>query len=396
MGDEIGVGEIGEDGAHAEGPEEGEGLESPEDDISDDELEEILNESIEETVARSQKEALEQGENKPSEGEQQPAGPQSKDTTDQKPLNNQPKQEAVEEAPNRFSLAAKEAWKTADPVLRKEYAKAIQDLENGQMQKLREIAGIRQEAEAVTNAIAPWSKEWAKDGMSASQGVVSLIQTHEKLIENAPAEIARLIKDNGTSIQEVQAVMEGRAPSGTGNGQGYNQDISQHPKFQALQNQFNELNNHISQQSAEATAKAETDKLKELRDFVDENGFKPYERILDPAFIDAAQPDVNALRTPARDAQGRFVAGSKIPSISEAYIKAYHIWTAKNGITPQRQATENQPSNSVQPQRKPSEPISYRPRKAPSGRGTSLQEGNPADFLNESVEETMKRVLATQ
>lgn len=287
-------------------------------------------------------------------------------------------------APDRFRAEAREAWKTAPRALKEEYARAIQDLESGQTKKLREIHDIKVQSETVVNAIAPWTKEWAAKGISPHQGVALLAQTHERMLENPAKEIARLIADNGLSVADIQAVVDGGDGTG-GNGQGMAYDITRDPKFIALQERLDSYDNERHQQMA----KAETDKIIALRDFTDEAGNKPYGNILDTEFLQYAQPLVNALRTPPRDAEGKFTGGPPM-SLEDAYKKAYFTWQHETGKTPQISAPSHQPSINGTHARKPAEPVAMRPRNKPVG-ATPVSNGAQGN-LHETVEQTMERL----
>lgn len=380
---------------------ESEGLDQPpiddfvdehdnEEDDGEEIISEILHETVEQTAERSRKEALEKSNE--TEGNKQDSGNQREGNQGNQ-LNaknngtpqNQNQNAGVIEPPQRFRAEAKEAWKNAPRVLQEEYQKAINDLQAGQTQRLREIHNIKTAAETVLRGVEPWAKDWAKKGISAPQGVALLAETHANMVENPAKELARLAVDNRVSAEQIQAYMEGRGEEGEG-GTGFGTDISNHPQFVALQSKVQQWENMQRQE----TVKAETDKVRALRDEVDANGNKPYEHILDESFLKYAQPLVSALRTPPRGADGKFLSGPPM-SIVDAYKRAYHSWRSENGITPQSNAARNQPS---QPQRK-AQPVSMRPRTAPAGGvPSSRRNGNTEQFRNESVEETIRRLSA--
>lgn len=387
-------------GAGIEGTEET-SVEPPVDDFyeevdneedGDEIISEILHETVEQTAERSRKEAVEGKEPTQERGEdsgnqrQGNKGPELNAKSNGTPQP-QAQNAGVIQPPQRFRAEAKEAWKNAPRVLQEEYQKAIHDLQAGQTQRLREIHNIRQQAETVVSAISPWAKDWATKGISASQGVALLAETHAAMVDNPAKELARLAQDNRVSAEQIQAYMEGRGGDEGNSGTGYGADISNHPQFVALQSKVNQWENSQRQQ----TIAVETDKVRALRDEVDGNGNRPYAEILNPAFLQYAQPLVQALRTPPRDANGRFVGAPKL-SIVDAYKQAFHTWQAQNGITPQTQPTRNQPHS--QPQRQ-ARPVSMRSRTAPAGgvpRGG--RNGNTEQFKNETVEETMRRLSA--
>lgn len=350
--------------------------------------EEVLHESIEETIERTKK-AL---------GDKSGTGDGQDGTTDQKAQSSegQPQAGAAKVTqggeplvpPQRVTADFREWYKTAPPEMQQQFNKIVGDLENGQRQKLREIHEYRQTVEPIFQAVQPWAKDWQTRGISLPQGVALLAKTHERMLENSSREIARLIKDNDVSLEDVQAYLDGREPNGqqNGNGTGYNVNIAEHPEVKALRQELELIKN----ERVQSQVQLETDKIRALRDTVDANGNKPYEHILSPQFLQSAQPLVSALRTPPRDpATGQFT-GPPL-GLVEAYKKAYSYWAHENGITPVTQATSHQ-SRNTQPQRQQAEPVSMRPRSAPSG--TPLDDTDPAKYRNESVEDTMNRVLA--
>lgn len=363
------------------------------DDNVDDVIEEVLNETVAETVERSAKEAREKEKSDPQEGK--PTGgeaPKHESGTEvqTKPTQPAPSQTGHVEAPRRLSAEGKAAWEKADPIFKKEYARAIQDLEAGQQQKIREIHQREQEVKHVVDAVAPWAKDWATMGISPGQGMALLAKTHAGMVENPAKELARLAVDNNVTAQQIQAHIDGKGDNGQG-GTGFGVDISQHPQFRALQGELESLKNDRRQEMAQA----ETDKLLALRSQVDDNGNHPYEDIASQAFVNFAQPLVNALRQPPRDPNtGQYVRGP-VPSIFEAYKQVYdEYWLPRKGYgtISQNQATNNQPRGAQPVRSQPAKPVSMRPRQSPAGKVPSTRE-DTSRYLHETVEQTMARQI---
>lgn len=362
--------------------------------------EEHLHETVEQTINRVKAEAAQKSPNgdKPSVGSEgkkldKQVNGQSKEA---KQPAGQESQEQIE-APKRFSQEAKEAWAAAPKVLKEEYQRAVRDLEAGQQSKLREIHNVKAQAETIVNSIQPWVKDWAASGISAPQGVALLAKTHERMLADPEKECARLIMDNKCDFAKVQAHLNAfqqgtELPSGAANtgGNGYQIDIAQHPQFQALQKKIEQYDNEIRQQ----TVRAETDKIRALRDIVNADGTKPYGEILNPEFLQYAHPLVSALRTPPRGEDGRFIGGPPM-TLVDAYKRAYHAWLSENGNAAQTSATSTQLQNSQQV-RKPAQPVSMRPRSVPVGASVVSQNEDQSRFLHETVEQTMARVLREQ
>ena len=367
--------------------------------IEDDEDPEkaLLYETVEQTAERSKKEAQEAS--KSPDGKDELTGTEAKSKSAEKLVKGQDKQQDASEPtqqlgpiepPQRFTAEAKAAWAKAPRVLQEQYKKTIDDLQVGQQNKLREIHEVRQAAETVLSGVQPWVKDWAKRGITAPQGVALLAETHAQMVENPAKKLAELAIDNGVSVEQINAYITGEGIEGEG-GTGFSQDITRHPQFKALTSRLEQLENEKRQEAV----RTETDKIRALRDEVDSSGNKPFGRILDPEFLTYAQPLVNALRTPPRGEDGKFISGPPL-SITDAYKKAYYTWLSENGLSSQIQATGNQPRLNTQPQqeRQLSQPISMRPRSVPVGRSPMSQNGDPNKYRYETVEETMARLRA--
>lgn len=353
----------------------------------------ILNETVEQTLERT-KAAVKSGKEPDATEDKSDGGSGKKAAEAKEPASADDQAAGPIELPQRASAEFR-SWVASQPpeaqaAINREVSKMVGDLENGQRQKLREIHDYRQAVEPVFQALSPWQKDWAGRGITLPQGVALLAQTHERMVANPAKELARLISDNNVSIEQVEAHLNGTADQASnGNGNGYQMDISQHPEFRSLREQVEQFN----LEREEARVKTETDKVRALRDEVDANGNRPFEHILDSGFLQYAQPLVTALRTPPRGPDGKFTGGPAM-NLVDAYKKAYRVWASEQGPSPQSQPTSHQPFNS-QPQqtRKPAQPISMRPRSAPIGKVVSSND-DPATYLNESVEDTLRRSIA--
>lgn len=355
---------------------------------------EVLHESIEETIERTKK-AVSEAE-KDDSGEEQPDGGENQEGKAAKE-SGKAKPEAGQqglEAPQRTTSDFKEWYKTAPPEMQQQFNKIVKDLEHGQLQKLREIHDYRQTVEPVFQALQPWAKDWSERGISLPQGVALLAKTHERMVEDPEGELARLIQDNFSEDQVEQALhnisarVRGEAPANgsSGTSVGYNQDITKHPEFQSLRNELDLIKN----ERREAEIASETQKIQALRNEVDADGNKPYEHILNPAFLRYAQPLVTERRTPPRDEYGRFTGAPK--SLVDTYKELYGEWISFVRPESSTMASASPQPVQAQPQRQPAEPVSMRPRNAPGN--APVSNDDPTKFRNESVEDTMNRVLA--
>ena len=355
----------------------------------DNDIEEtILHETVEQTIERVKKEnGVEEKslseEDKPSrDTNENPKHNATKSKSDQQSSDESTQQEQIIPPPQRFTGVAKEQWAQTPRVVQEQYQKAIQDLEAGQQQKLREIHEVRSQAETIVKAISPWAKDWATQGISVHQGVALLAKTHERMVKNPAAEISRLIKDNGVSLEEIRAVMNGETPQSNG-ASNNSTDIFKHPEFLSLQNRINQYDNERHQE----IAKRETDKILALREEVDSNGNKPYWAIHSREFLDYARPLVAALRTPPRGPDGKFTGPPM--SLLDAYKKAYKVWISENSQP--IQAPQNTSQQSVaQTQNRQAQPVAMRSRNVPIGR--SLVGKSNSENLYETVEQTIARL----
>ncbi len=391
---EAGTGETGlQDLETADDELETMGTAEPVDALEPEDLtQEILNESVDETAKRVSAALKEEpaAKHEPDPGhagtqaQSRARGPDGKFLARQQPATPEAQQQQLAqdvEAPQRFSPAAREAWKVADPVLRQEYAKLVRDSENGQLAKMRELHQVKSQADTIVNAVSPWAKDWAANGIAVPQGVALLAQTHENLIKDPVNTLAQLVKDNGVSIQDVAAVLDGRAPNGAGNGTGL--DIERHPVVADLRSQLNRINNQMRQEQERVTVEQSTAKVRALADEKNADGSSRYPGILDAGFLQKAQPLVVRLRTPTRGANGETIPGM---DIVEAY-KAAHAYLAPPAHTPQVNLNGNQPL------RQPAQPLLMRPRSAPLGGATPAPEVeiSPA-ILRETPDETLARL----
>lgn len=366
---------------------------------SDNELDpeqEILYETVEESIERSKLEIQDEQAQSSKDQQNPQAGQQSDQQNNQA---NQSPENKVEQAlepispPDRFTPEAREAFSKAPRVLQEQYSKAIKDLENGQYQKLRQINERGQAVETIERAIAPWAKDWAARGISTHQGIALLAETHERMVKDPVSEIARLIHANEVNIEDVRAVMNGDATPGQNGSNGAGGDIEQHPKFIALQNQMNSFIND----KRRAEAKAVSDEILALRNEVDEFGNKPFEHIASEKFQTEAANLIAQLMTPPRDSSGRFTGPPLSPI--EAHKRAYIIWKQEQGLVTQPgnampTQSQNQPEAQLPQNDKPAQPVAMRPRNVPSGQVPRAQRTDPRQFLNESVEDTMARMRA--
>lgn len=346
--------------------------------------EDLKHETVEETHKRTIAALKAKDESTQTDG----ADPGNKDQKAQKQptANDNTKQQQIGAipAPDRFTAEAKAAWAKAPRALQEQLGKTIRDLEIGQQQKLRQIHELKTAAETIVQAVKPWVKDWATRNISPGQGIALLARTHEKMLENPAAEIARLIKDNEITLEDVQAVING-GDGAQGAGRGMEYDITKHPEFVALRQRLDSYDN----ESRQNLVKAETDKIIALRDQQDQAGNKPYGFILEPEFLRYAQPLVSALRTPPRGPDGKFTGGPPL-SIEAAYKKAYFTWLYETGKAAQLAAPRNQPNGTNAPRQR-AEPVSMRPRNKPVG-AAEVNSRNSADFRGETVEQTMERL----
>lgn len=363
--------------------------------IDETDEDDILFETVEETAERSKLEAEAAAG---TESDQSSDGAEGE--TENKPAakSTQQAQEPVQqqvniEPPQRFSPEAKAAWANVPPIVKQEYSRAIQNLENGQRKWIADQTELKRQAETIVSAIEPWAKDWAEQGIAKHQGVALLAKTHEKMVKNPAKTLAELALDNNVTPQQIQAYLNGEVKDDAPlQQQQALQNLDNHPRILSLTKTVEQLQNERDQQ----IVNAEVEKLKALRDQVDASGNRPFGRILDEEFLKEAKPLVDALRTPPRGADGRFISGPVI-SLSDAYKKAYRVWLQDTGQTSQESAASqltNQSQPQTQQQRKIAQPVSMRPRSVPAGKTPLGSNGDMSKYLHESPEETVARLKA--
>lgn len=350
--------------------------------------EELLHETVEDTVIRTRKAQKDQ---EPSNEEAQKGSEgfdnkqaQAKDQQVQKPS------EEILEAPQRLSPEAREWFKGAPAEAKHELVKIVRDLENGQRNAIRQIHEVKTDAETIVSHIGPFAKDWAAKGITVARGVALLAQTHEKMLANPAAAIAELIQDNGITIDDVddvlQGVSTGATPSNSNRTNG-NVDLASIPEFKALQDQ----NNYLINKYREDQIKAETDQIKALAQETDANGSMPFQHILNPAFLKYASVErVSERRTPPRGDDGRFIGPPK--SLTEAYKELYQEWLSEVQAAFPSPVTASQPLVTQSPKKRNSEPLSMRSRNSSMNRPSVSMSDDPERFKFETVEETVARL----
>lgn len=154
-------------------------------------------------------------------------------------------------APNRFNKAAKAAWDNADPVIKSEFTRAIQELETGLTQKAEKLKPIEH--------FLTLAEQQKVDPAQALQGYVAI----EQLLYKDPREgFTQLGQKMGLSVPQMIQLLGG-APQGAGKqtaqqqpDQRDQQIVLLQQELSAIRNEFKSVNTIVQEQALAQTQSA--------------------------------------------------------------------------------------------------------------------------------------------
>lgn len=233
--------------------------------------------------------------------------------------------------PARFSAQEKEFFARLPKGIKKGLNRMVREHEGQMTRALQEYSNGVQQVRGIMEAVQPYAAQWGERGFTVPSAIAALAAANQKLSnpETAVSEWLKLGKDIGidTSAFEGQEAQNGHVP-----------DISQHPQFQALQQELNQvksLTGSWQQQQFQATVSDIVSELEAVRDEVDGSGHYRYPKLHDPAFLETVKPLVLALR-------------GTVPNMTygEAMKRAYYSIEGQAGTSSQL----TQPSLPASPQ----------------------------------------------
>lgn len=138
------------------------------------------------------------------------------------------------------------------------------------------------ESEDVIKAIKPHMRAWGLKGVTPAQVITQLAHAQNVLTENRAEAIISLANEADIDLAELAKQQRGEVSDhGIAN-------IDQHPKFRALQEQLNSINNRFQQVDQQQNSQVVESKAAEVRRFAAEKdalGGQKYPRLQDESFF---------------------------------------------------------------------------------------------------------------
>lgn len=393
--------------AEPEQPADDGGIEADEEEIDD--IEPIEGESAQQTARRVFERSKAKGE---SEGnadkKERLRGPDGKFV---KQTDSQPEQQQAQQQPGQpqqpqpqapeavappaaWNAAQKEAFNKADPVLKEALAKREKDLQSHYTRKWEEASRATQQAEAVTTHAKQYldsNPRLRQSGFNEHNFIASLVEAHQEL-ENPDTKWTKWL-DIGKSLgldpeteQELREIIQEGQQQDAPTWQRSQMDISQHPAYQTLQQEVNQLKSRYEQQSLQEREKVAQDftaRVQAVMDETDANGSYIYPRAHDQGFVQQVRPLMSALL-------------QNEPGISyeDAFKRSY---TALYGLPQQSQPSvrptaNNQTQNNIN-QRATTAAVSVRGKTASGTPSANILDEMPAE-ARRSARDTMAWVMS--
>lgn len=235
---------------------------------------------------------IKQGDSQPQPQQQQQPG--------------QPQAPEAVAPPAAWNAAQKEAFNKADPVLKEALAKREKDLQSHYTRKWEEASRVTQQAEAVTTHAKQYldnNPRLRQSGFNEHNFIASLVEAHQEL-ENPDTKWTKWL-DIGKSLgldpeteQELREIIQEGQQQDAPTWQRSQMDISQHPAYQTLQQEVNQLKSRYEQQTLQerqAIAQDFTARVQAVMDETDANGSYIYPRAHDQGFVQQVRPLMSAL-----------------------------------------------------------------------------------------------------
>jgi len=289
---------------------------------------------------------------KSDNGDQNTTDPKSPEVAKRGP--GRPRKEAPLEAPARLEAAEKEAFKTYPPEMQKAIHRTIQQMERKFTETQTEYQRGIQETASIREALMPVAQDWGARGITASQGIAMLCSAQARLTnpETSTETFIKIGKDLGIDFDDLADIVRGEKVIGDrGN------DISQHPQFQALQAELNDVRSYqqqLQQRDLEGAVAPIVSEMEAVRQEVDASGAYRYPELHDEAFLDSVKPLV-------------FELVKAVPGLGdgEALLRAYHTVKGTTGNFNPPSSTRLPAQQQTIQQRAASAAVTVRGRTAP-------------------------------
>lgn len=257
------------------------------------------------------------------------------------------------EPPARLSPKERAIFNKLPKAFRPSVARMFKEHQASEVKRANEYANATRESRHVLEAVRPYynaNPELAESGITEGAFVAALVGAHQKLTnpKTAKQTIAKIAADSGHKIKFVNDDGEEIKEGGS---QGSLSDISQHPNFIALQNQFHQLQSLVHGERASAAASPIVSEFEAVRCQKDSAGRFLYPEMHENSFWEQARPLISQL------------TGQGIPP-GEALKRAHYSLTGRIPSTP---ANRPHPQNQNIQNRAVTAGISVRGRTAPPG-----------------------------
>lgn len=219
-----------------------------------------------------------------------------------KPVKKLVKAEALSDpellAPERFDLKTKEIFNQLPPELKKAVHSTVKNLEGMATRATQDARKAAEDNRFIQEAVQPYVAEFGRLGLTAPQGIATLLAAHKRLVtpETSKEAYIALGKDLGFDTSFLE--QDGESTNG-------NVDLSKHPQIQQLAAENKRLREMIEpvhsgiqkqQQSQNDAAEAQIfNELTSVINETDSSGRYVNPKLHEEEFLEAWKPLVSAL-----------------------------------------------------------------------------------------------------
>lgn len=211
--------------------------------------------------------------------------------------------------PERLDAQGRQLFNNLPKGLKRQYHKAIKDLESGNSKDRQALLSERQEIQSIRDAAMPFAGEWAEKGRTVPQAVAELGAFQRKLAhpdisirENTYLQLAQQAKIDLVKLANKAMGRTDENASSSGN----LPDISNHPLVSQLQGELNSLREQMAplqssyQQQIDSQVDQEADlivsQVEAFRNETDPaSGNLRYPELFDEVFLGRMKPLVSEL-----------------------------------------------------------------------------------------------------
>jgi hypothetical protein len=253
------------------------------------ESEEVVSETVEQSVERAIEELSKPAEAKP----ETPEAPQPAESA--APVEAQPAEKAPQQAPAtdieppaRMTAQHKEVFNKLPPEMKAATKKLFDDVNRYFSQGSSELQKALKESHGIAEVIKPKLAEWGLQGHTPQKAVSELVAAHEYIMSKPADALVWLANERGVSLRQLADMQEGKAVA-----------PEAAPVNNDLQQKVELLYNEAQQAKAaqfEQTAQTVVAELVAVRDEKDPAGRYLYPEMHEPGFFERAKPLVKAIQ----------------------------------------------------------------------------------------------------